>query len=217
MARPLYIRSVGLFLPASPAEAESALESHRDTLPRTVGRRMSALGLAIDAVMAGEALTENDPLVFASEYGMSRTLEDYLDSFPAPSPLSFQNSIHPAGVEQHLVPGKRRLREFLPIAGEARLLLPAALRAISLAQADTARLLLGEERGTRMTEAGCASDSTFALRLTLSADETGAIGSITSGEHGGYITPIGFAEAVRDRAPLDFGTPDTGYRSLRWR
>lgn len=216
MRKPLYIRSVAVFAHADEASAQAELESHRDTLPRAVGRRMSAMGLAIDRVMAGETPAEEDLLVFASEFGMTRMLEDYVASFPCPSPLAFQNSIHPAGMEQYLVPAHRKVREFLPLAGESTLLLPAAFRALALAEAGVARLIVAEEAGTTLTAAGCGASRTFAFRLTLSADPAPAIGTLRPCETGERHDLETFVQAVADRRSLQLGTPDTGYWSLDW-
>lgn len=217
MSTPLYIRSVAVFLHTEEGGAAAALEARRDALPRAIARRMSALGLAFDLVLRDDPPAEDDLLVLATEYGMSRTLEDYLDSFPNPSPLAFQNSIHPAGAEQVLVPDRRRVREFLPIAGEADLLLPSAIRAIRLARAPVARLLLGEELATRLTRSGLAAARTWTARLTLTRDSDDALGTLTPCDSGDPVTSEAFAEAVAARRDLRFGNPDQGFTALAWR
>lgn len=217
MSTPLYIRSTAVFLHGASDAADAALEARRDELPRAIARRMSAMGLAFDLVLRDDPPAEDDLLVLASEYGMSRTLEDYLDSFPNPSPLAFQNSIHPAGAEQVLVPDRRRVREFLPLAGERDLLIPAAIRAIRLAPAPVARLLLGEELATGLTRSGLASARTWAARLTLTRKPEGALGTLTPCDAGDAVSPEAFAEAVAARRPLRFGNPDQGFTALDWR
>lgn len=216
----LHLRAAGVFLPESEAAAEAALEAHRDTLPRASARRMSALGLAFDLVMAGESPAEADSLTLATEYGMTRTLEDYLASFPSPSPLAFQNSIHPAGIEQYLVPRRLALGEFLPLAGEGATLVASALRALFLTQAPVRRLVLGEERGTWMSDADCGAQRTFALRLTLGTEAAGSLATLTrlpSGTGGERLTPYDFAAALAARRPVDVGCTDIGFFRLAWR
>lgn len=216
----LFIRSAAVFLPDTEAAASAALEARRDTLPRASARRMSLMGLAFDLVMDGESPAETDSLTLATEFGMTRTLEDYLASFPSPSPLAFQNSIHPAGAEQYLVPRRLALSEFLPLAGEGVPLLAGALRSLFHSRAPVRRLLVGEERGTWMSDADCGAPRTFAFRLTVSDEVDGALGELTrhpSGEAGGRLSPPGFAAALAERRPVCVGCDDIGFFHLTWR
>ncbi len=216
----LFIRSASVFLPESETAAEAALEAHRNTLSRSAARRMSAMGLAFDLVMSGESPAEDEALTLATEYGMTRTLEDYLVSFPSPSPLAFQNSIHPAGIEQHLVPRRLALREFLPLAGEGPALMAAALRSLFLCESRVMRLVVGEERGTWMSEADCGAERTFAFRLTLSRDEAGSLGSISrlpAGSAGERLAPFDLTAALNDRRAADVGCDDIGFFRITWR
>src|SRR3954462_13979370 len=85
-----------------PPPAETAAEARerlKEKFPRAALRRMTHLGLLIGATLEGTALTSEDALIYATTYGETRALEDFLTSFPAASPLGFQTSIHPGGIQ----------------------------------------------------------------------------------------------------------------------
>src|SRR2546428_10923021 len=89
-----------------PAGAETATEARerlRDKFPRAALRRMTHLGLMLGSTLDGMALTPEDALVYATSFAETRALEDFLASFPAASPLLFQTSIHPGGIQQVLI------------------------------------------------------------------------------------------------------------------
>lgn len=216
----LYISRAGVFLPPCEEDAAAGLEAVRDTLPRAGARRMSRAGLAVKSALGAESPAPGDAMIYASVFGMTATLEDYLASFPHPSPLAFQNSIHPAGIEQVLVMEKRAVGEFFPVAGEERLLAIAALETIFRCVAPVRRLVGGEESGTWMSLAGCGNMRTFAYALTVSPDAEGAIGKIvrTDAAAPDAETPgqSEFVEAIAARRPLNIGTPDTAGFAISW-
>lgn len=218
MNTPLYLRSHATFAPDDEALALAELEAYRDTLPRAVGRRMGTTGLIFDRLMEGESPAPEDAMILASEYGVTRTLEEYLAGFPAPSPLAFQNSIHPAGAEQYLVPRKLVTGEFFPLAGEGVPLLATALSTIFLARGSVRRLLIGEERGVWMSALACGSPRTFGARMTFTTEAEGAthrlefIPEITGVAP--RTTPLDWVLALIQEEDLLAGSPDTGYFAL---
>src|SRR5262249_1179569 len=89
-----------------PAATETAIEARerlREKFPRNTLRRMTHLGMLIGTTLDGLTLTPEDALVYATTIAETRALEDFLASFPTASPLGFQTSIHPGGVQQVLI------------------------------------------------------------------------------------------------------------------
>lgn len=141
-------------------------------------RRMTQLGMLVGSVLGEFAPTGDDALVYASQYGESRALEGYLDSFPSASPTLFQTSIHPSGVQQALIGRQRSVREVFPLSGSDHLVASALLTAL-LAPAPRTVVAGGEERGTWLLEKKVASDRTFAFALALArTPDAGAIGRL---------------------------------------
>ena len=148
-----------------------------DRFPRQALRRMSHLGLLIGAALDGDAVGEEDAVVFASTYAETRALEDFLASFPAASPLLFQTSIHPSAVQQVLIGRRQPIRRLWPVTGRERLVESALLVAL-LEPATRVHLVGGEERGGWLLDRRMASDRSFAYRLLLAADAAGAVGRV---------------------------------------
>lgn len=141
-------------------------------------RRMTQLGMLVGALLADVQPGADDAVVYASEFGESRALEGYLESFPAASPTLFQTSIHPSAVQQALIARQQPMRELLPTAGGPQLVGHAVLAAL-LAPAERAILCGGEERGTWLLDHAAASDRTFAFALLLTRNRpSGPVGRI---------------------------------------
>lgn len=163
-----------------PAAAETAAEARArlaEKFPRNAVRRMTHLGLLLGSALDGVPLGPDDALVFASTFAETRALEEFLLSFPAASPLLFQTSIHPGGVQQVLIGRQQPIARLWPLAGRARLVEQAGLTAL-LEPAERVALLVGEERGTWMLEHGMASATSFALAAVLTHEPTDAMGRI---------------------------------------
>src|SRR5436190_9500578 len=131
-----------------PPNAETAAEARdrlREKFPRTALRRMTHLGMLIGSTLEGAALSADDALVYATSFAETRALEDFLTSFPNPSPLLFQTSIHPGGVQQVLIGRQQPIARLWPLAGRARLLEQALITAV-LEPADRVAIAGGEER-----------------------------------------------------------------------
>ncbi len=141
-------------------------------------RRMTTLGMLLGASLARMGPSEADAIVYASGYGESRALEDFLDTFPNPSPTLFQTSIHPSAVQQAMIGGQRPAGEFMALSG-GNLLAFHALRACLLSGARRVLLCGGEETGTWLLEHGLASPRTFAFATALTQERgPSALGSV---------------------------------------
>jgi hypothetical protein len=139
---------------------------------------MTHLGLLIGSVLDGATLGPDDAVVYASTFAESRALEDFLLSFPAASPLLFQTSIHPGGVQQVLIGRQQPVARLWPLAGRTRLAEQALLTAL-LEPAARVALIGGEERGTWMLEQQVASARSFAFVMILTRESAGSTGRIS--------------------------------------
>ncbi|HWA08914.1 MAG TPA: hypothetical protein VG838_05545 [Opitutaceae bacterium] len=195
-----------------PDPAETAAEARvrlAAKFPRTALRRMTHLGLLAGAALDGLALQPEDAVVYATTYAETRALEDYLLSFPTPSPLLFQTSIHPSAVQQVLIGRQQPIRRFWPMTGRVRLV-EAALLAALLEPAPRVVFAGGEERGTWLLEQAMASDRAFAFAALLTTDPAGAAGAVR-------FQPD--PDMTDNPAPAldDFAAALTERRPLRWR
>ncbi len=173
-----FIHHLCVELPAADEAAAGARLRLADKFPRTALRRMTHLGLLVGAALEGSSLGPDDALVYASTFAETRALEDFLTSFPAASPLLFQTSIHPGGVQQVLIGRQQPIARLWPHAGRARLVEQALLTAL-LEPAARVALVGGEERGSWMLEQGMASARAFAFATILTRSPNGATGRLT--------------------------------------
>src|SRR5688572_3937387 len=125
-----FIHHVRVERPPTTESAAEARDRLRDKFPRAALRRMTHLGLLLGSTLEGVALTLEDALVYASSFAETRALEDFLASFPAASPLLFQTSIHPGGIQQVLIGRQQPIARLWPLAGRARLVEQALLTAL---------------------------------------------------------------------------------------
>lgn len=208
-----HIHHVGIQRPPSDEDADAARDRLGACFPRGATRRMTHLGLLVGAALDGLAVRVEDTVIYASTYAETRALEDYLQSFPQPSPMLFQTSIHPSAVEQALIARRQPVRRFLPFSGRERLVGDVLLAAL-LDPSPRVILVGGEERGTWMLEHGVASDRAFAFALALDADAAGASGRVAflpdakaaPDEPGPSLAKL--ADALAERRPLRW--PDAG-------
>lgn len=200
-----FLHHVRVELPAPDEAAAGARVRLADKFPRTALRRMTHLGLLIGSALEGTPLGPADALVYASTFAETRALEDFLASFPAASPLLFQTSIHPGGVQQVLIGRQQPVARLWPLAGRTRLVEQALLTAL-LEPAARVALIGGEERGTWMLEHDMASGRAFAFAVLLTREPTGAAGRVTftPGEATDEACPTleKFALALAARSPL---------------
>jgi len=177
---------------------------------RGLARRMTHLGMLLGAALEGLPIREDDTLVYATTYAEARALEDYLTSFPTPSPMLFQTSIMPSAVQQVLIARQQPLRRFLPLTGRRRLVEHAVLAAL-LDPASRVILAGGEERGTWMLDHGVASDRAFAFALGLDGAAAGAEGRLA------FVPAPAEEEAAPGPTLPDFADALADRRGLRWR
>jgi hypothetical protein len=153
-------------------------ERLRDRFPPGATRRMTQLGLLVGMALDKMAPRADDAVVYASAYAETRTLEGYLESFPAASPTLFQTSIHPSAVQQALINRQLPIGEFFPLTGRAHLVAHAFQTAL-LSAASRVLLCGGEERGTWLLERGIASDRSFAFALALTQTAENSLARIS--------------------------------------
>src|SRR4051812_39124370 len=89
-----YLHAIRVEQPVATEAAAEARIRLAQVFPRATSRRMTHLGLLVGAALEGIDFGATDALVYATTYAETRALEDYLTSFPTPSPLLFQTSIH---------------------------------------------------------------------------------------------------------------------------
>ncbi len=191
-----------------PPEAETLqgarlrLEKH---FPRTALRRMTHLGMLLGATLEGLPLNPEDAVVYASTFAETRALEEFLQSFPTASPLLFQTSIHPGGVQQVLIGRQQPIARLWPLAGRKRLV-EQALWVALLETAARVVLVGGEERGGWMLEHSMASARSFAFATLLSHEAAGATGQLRfspGSNHEEQVPTLeDFAVALSERRPL---------------
>jgi hypothetical protein len=172
-----YIHHLRVERPVAGETAAEARERLREKFPRAALRRMTHLGMLLGATLDGVALAPDDALVYATSYAETRALEDFLQSFPAASPLLFQTSIHPGGIQQVLIGRQQPVARLWPLAGRVRLV-EQALRTSLMETAPRVVLAGGEERGTWLLEEKMASERAYAFSLGLTAEAAGAVGRV---------------------------------------
>ena len=194
-----HIHSLRVERPASDETLAAARARLGEKFPRTALRRMTHLGLLVGAALDGIAPGPDDALVYATTFAETRALEDYLASFPTPSPLLFQTSIHPGAVQQVMIGRQQPLGRFWPLTGRRRLVEHALLTAL-LEPAPRVLLVGGEERGTWMLEHHMASDRAFAFALALTSEPAGAAGRVTfvPASSGTGFLPVSLAKHGQD-------------------
>lgn len=173
-----FIHHLRVERPAASESATEARERLKEKFPRASLRRMTHLGLLLGAALDGVALTPEDALVYATSFAETRALEDFLTSFPAASPLGFQTSIHPGGIQQVLIGRQQPIARLWPLAGRSRLVEQALLTAL-LEPAARVIVAGGEEKGTWLLEQNMASERAFAFGFVLTAEAEGAVGRVT--------------------------------------
>jgi len=200
-----YIQAVNTESPGleDPAATRERLKSR---FPAGAARRMTQMGMLTGSVLGGLEPTGEDAVIYASEFGESRALESFLESFPNASPTMFQTSIHPSGVQQGLIGRQRSVPELFPFAG-AGCIAGHALMAALLNPAKRVLFCGGDERGTWLREHGVASERTFAFALSLAVEDSpGAIGCLRVLPDDGAaeaLTLISWFELLAQKNPFD--------------
>ncbi|MBN1403591.1 MAG: hypothetical protein JW942_03880 [Opitutales bacterium] len=157
-------------------------QSLAEGLARGALRRFSDSGLHAHAALRELKTQESELLVSASSFAESRSLEEYIDSFPSASPARFQRSVHPSAVQQARVPNSAPLRRYIPLAGQEGLAITAVRTALA-SNEDNVILIGGEECGTWSVgiQAGSETGYAFGLRLMKEPgkDQPPSLGTIS--------------------------------------
>lgn len=200
------------------AENAALRDRLKGAFPAGAARRMTLLGMMIGSALGATASGTIDSLVYSSEFGESVSLENYLRSFPTPSPTAFQSSIHPSAVQQVLIQRQRPVRQLIPLAGGPELVLQAALAALT-DPADEVVWCGGDESGTWLRDLGAAANRSFAFAVVLRKAPAGrALGRLrlVPAEGTGSLSHAAWFERLRDRVPWS-GLVGTGWRlDLEW-
>jgi hypothetical protein len=171
-----FIHSIRLSGPFDALD-ESFVKTAKGRFPPLVSRRMTRLALLCGEVTHDANIRQDDSVVYATTYAETLCLESYLASFPTPSPLGFQNSIHPSGLEQVLIARQQPVDRFLCFAGKEALI-SSALMAVCASEQQRQWLVVAEEKGTWLTERGHASDCFFSCCLGFAPEQEGAMGTL---------------------------------------
>jgi hypothetical protein len=202
-----FIHALRVELPPPEETAAEARLRLADKFPRNAVRRMTHLGLLVGSVLDGMVLGPEDALIYASTFAEARALEDYLRSFPIPSPSLFQTSIHPSAAQQVLIGRQQPISRLWPLAGRLRLVEQALVTALIEPAAQVA-LVGGEERGTWLVAHNVASDRSFAFAAMLTREAAGALGRVafTAGDSVEEECPSleAFSRALASRNPLEW-------------
>jgi len=213
------VSTVAEYQDTMPPEQRSALTRH---LPKAAVRRFSESGIQMSAILKDLELQTDEPLVTASSFAESRSLEAFLDSFPTPSPARFQRSVHPGAVQQARVVNAAPLRTYIPIAGKEGIAIIALRSALTLG-APVVCLAGGEECGTWSVaiNAGSSTGFAFGMRLERKSGDN-AHGSIEwtpkydADANAPDASLITFYRALHARKPLTMAHPDMGTIKLNW-
>lgn len=163
-----YLTSMAILAP-DPADEAGVVRAIKNKIGGRSARRMTDLGLLLGEVMPQQPIDAATAVIYASAYSETRALESYLDSLPYASPIGFQTSIHPSGVEQVLIHRNQPIGAFFPLAGEP-LLFWHALQCVLNCNHPQVLLLAGEQRGEWTLEHGLGYPYTYALRMQFSRE-----------------------------------------------
>lgn len=207
-------------IPQSEEPAQRFVAALRQELGPRLTRRMSQLGLSLTAALRDHTFADDPTLVYTTTFTEAQALEKYIDSFPHASPLLFQMSIHPGGIEQAMIARQQAVTEFFPLAGDGGII-AQSLRAAFLSTRPRTIWTGGEECGGWLVEADCASDQTFAWALALSDQPDGAEARISweaeAVDSNSQAMDTGrFFAALEARESLAWNEPEIGQFHWTW-
>lgn len=186
-------------------------------LPAGSLRRMSSLGVMIYFLLKKMDLSDIQQVVYASRHGETNALEGYMDSFPHPSPVKFQTSIHPSSVQQVFIALQQSVPYFLPLAGAAHSILKALQITLTLQQ--NPLLILGEEPGSWLVDLDMAYPRGALCMMALSSDVSGAVAELEwSAEETANFSPDLFEwiNLLQKRENVQLSAPELGTLSMTW-
>ncbi len=184
-------------------------------------RRMSDLSLLIGEVTAGAEPGHRDEWIYASRFGGTQSLERYLSSFPTPSPLYFQNSIHPGAFDLVSVARRERSGMLTPLCALDTLVADALLAALLVPTDTVAHLVGGDEYEPWSSGHGWGAIETFAFYLRLEAGSpAAALGELSFDpeEQTGETVPdvAAFHGGLSARRDWEFHLPERGTFRVAW-
>ena len=215
-----YLKSIETEIHSAEASA-AVIRARLKPLFGKQSRRMTLLGHMVGRVMQNCELNCDTPIIYATTYSETLTIEKYLESFPTPSPTQFQTSIHPSAVEQIAIHQKQAIAQFFPLAGSPELIALQAIRtALNLAK-ENVFIVFGEEQGTWLNELGVASPYSFAALLHLTTSPEGSLAKLTyepeaRTENSYALSVYEIVSQCAQRQDCRFGHPDCGCVTLRW-
>jgi hypothetical protein len=214
------ISSIAEYVGAMPDALRSELSGH---LPKLAVRKFSDSGLQMASVLRELGTSEDEPVISASTFAESRSLEEFIDSFPAPSPARFQRSVHPSAVQQARVVVNAPLRTYIPIAGQEGIAIVAVRTALSLGEG-VMHLVGGEECGTWSVgiKAGSGTGFAFGLKLEPVGTKSDTLGTISwtpdaSGNASSDASLLTLHRAICGRRAYAATHPDMGTIAIEWR
>ena len=161
-----------VFIDGGDDTAAEAKSKRKGEFPGRSARRMTHLGIMVGLCIKRLNTFLETPIIYASAFAESSSLEKFIDSFPQASPALFQSSIHPSAVEQALIQKKQAIRKFYPITSDSNLA-GQLLENSFLLSDDKILILGGEERGTWLCPYDLASTESFAFGMLLSRKGSG--------------------------------------------
>ncbi|WP_269537564.1 hypothetical protein [Cerasicoccus fimbriatus] len=212
-----YIQQVSAFAPVQELSDEVRKDLRKNFKP-LAARRLTALPLILGELTKNAAPQPNDEWIFASEYGGSISLEKYLESFPTPSPLHFQNSIQPGPLDLINVVRGQSAAQLTPIIGAENLLAESLLAAL-ISRAEVVHLAAGEEYTQWAAQHGLGSGATFGFYLRLSRDPVNALGEVSlqpGDSQAASHTHQDAAKRLAQRQDLCAHLPERGVIRLTW-
>jgi hypothetical protein len=184
-------------------------------------RRMSDFALLLAEAIAEAGHGPRDEWIYASRFGGTQSLERYLSSFPTPSPLHFQNSIHPGAFDLVSVARRERSGMLSALCGLGSLVSDALLAALLVPERRVAHLAGGDEYEPWCSGHGWSADQTFAFYLRLEAESGApALGELIFTPGGEAAAPEpdlpAFHAALGEHRELHFAAPQRGAFRLTW-
>lgn len=212
-----YATVISAFAPVQEFSDEQR-KALRQNFKPLAARRLTSLPLLLGELTKNAAAEPDDEWIFASEFGGSISLNNYLSSFPNPSPLHFQNSIQPGPLDLVNVARQLPARQLTPLIGGDHLLGDALLAAL-ISPAETVHLTGGEEFTAWAAEHSLGAGATYGYYLKLSCQAEGAIAELTH-EPNTDAPALPAPEAatlLANQQPLTTGLPSGGAIRLQWR
>lgn len=191
-------------------------------LPRRFVRRMSVLGKMVYSLLRKDPPLPESSIFYGTAFTENHSLENYLKSLPAASPLHFQTSIHPSAVQQAMIAMERPVRNYYPLAGEDFLLARLCIAGL-VTEEGPVYLVAGEEQGGWLLDHGIASPEDWAIVLQLDdPGKEGAIGSIrwnpevTAAARGSQQNIIESVRALTNYSPQTLASPMGSAVYVEW-